>query len=165
VIIIAAVKSLVLVCVSLVLPCVASGNAFADCPVTLRATSPVEVPGQPSNSYQAWYGSDRLAVLLPTDGRWRGMGAKHKFRDKFWIWRRGYEPGAEARPDLTLSGVKLHGDAPQRLENRSATNAYGDGWSSMLTLLEFPSAGCWQVTATYVHAGIREELTFIVHVE
>lgn len=92
------------------------------------------------------------------------MGAEHNFRDKFWIWRRGYDPGVEARPDLLLSGVKLHDGMPQRLENRSATNAYGAGWSSMLTLMEFPSAGCWQVTATYVHAGDRQELTFIVDV-
>ena len=148
----------------LVLLCVASGTAFAKCPVTSPASSPVEVPGQASNAYRAWYGSEQLAVLLPTDGRWRGMGSKHNFRDKFWVWRRGYDPGDEAKPDLSFIGVKLYGNAPERMENHSATNAYGDTWSSMLALLEFPNAGCWQVTATYVHVGIRQDLTFTVDV-
>jgi hypothetical protein len=148
---------------SLVVLCVAA-PAFAGCPVTLPASSPVDVPGMASDVYYAWYGSERLAVSLPSNGRWRGMGPKHNFRNKFWVWRRGYEPVGEAKPDLSFTGVKLFGNAPERMENRTATNAYGGGWSSMLALLEFPNAGCWQVTATYVHAGIREELTFTVDV-
>jgi hypothetical protein len=148
----------------IVLLCVVSATAFASCPVTSPAWSPVMVPGQASNAHQAWYGSEQLAVLLPTDGRWRGMGADRNFRDKFWVWRRGYDPATEARPDLSFVGVKILGKPPERMENHSATNAYGEGWSSMLALLEFPNAGCWRVTATYVHAGVRQALTFTVEV-
>jgi hypothetical protein len=144
---------------------VAAAQASAQCPVTLPASSPVTVPGQPSNAYHSWYGSDALAVLLPTDGRWRGMGKKHHFRDKFWVWRRGYDVETETRPALTFEGVSLpEGGQPQRLEVNRATNAYGDGWSSMLALLEFPAAGCWRVTANYVHQGIEQQLAFTVEV-
>ena len=144
---------------------IAAAQASAQCPVTLPASSPVTVPGQPSNAFQAWYGSDALAVLLPADGRWRGMGKEHRFRDKFWVWRRGYDVETEARPALTFQGVELRdGGEPRRLEPSPATNAYGNGWSSMLALLEFPAAGCWRVTASYVHEGIEQQLAFTVEV-
>jgi len=34
----------------------------------------------------------------------------------------------------------------------------------MLVGMEFPSAGCWKVTAKYVSAGITQDLTFVVDV-
>jgi hypothetical protein len=68
-------------------------------------------------------------------------------------------------PALTLKGVNLDaGGEPDEIRINNATNAYGQGWSQMLVLMEFPSAGCWQVTATYVSAGIEHELTFVVDV-
>ncbi len=114
---------------------------------------------------RAWFGSEALAVLIPGDGRWRGMGPSRNFFDKFWVWRRGYSPKAEPVPALTLAGVKLDaGDQPQRMQVDEATNAFGPGWTSMLTGMEFPSAGCWQVTAKYVYIGIIQELTFVLDV-
>ena len=141
------------------------GVALADCPVTLPSSSPVKVPGVESSTTHAWYGSEALAVKIPVDGRWKGMGPSRNFFDKFWVWRRGYSPKAEPVPALTFAGVKLHdGDQPQRMQVEEATNAFGPGWTSMLTGLEFPSAGCWQVSAKYVYAGITHDLTFIVDV-
>jgi hypothetical protein len=139
--------------------------ALCDCPVTLPSSSPVDVPGMEKSSSRAWYGSESLAVLIPVDGRWKGMGPGQKFFDKFWVWRRGYSPKAELEPALTFAGVKLnHGDNPQRMQLDGATNAFGPGWSSMLAGMEFPSAGCWQVTAHYVFEGIKQDLTFVVDV-
>jgi hypothetical protein len=138
------------------------GAALAGCPVTLPSSSPVDVP---SNSGFAWFGSEALAVRLPADGRWRGMGPSRNFFDKFWVWRRGYEARTETQPALTFAGVKLGGgEKPERMQIDGATNAYGDGWSQMLVGMEFPSAGCWQVTANYVHAGTTQNLTFVVDV-
>src|SRR5882672_4061916 len=87
-------SSLLVVLTLAVLPCAALG----DCPVTLPASSPVDVPASESNSSFAWYGSEALAVRLPADGRWRGMGPSRNFFDKFWIWRRGYSPKSEPEP-------------------------------------------------------------------
>jgi len=140
-----------------------SGAALGDCPVTLPSSSPVQVPGSVPGF--AWYGSEALAVRLPVDGRWKGMGPSHNFRDKLWIWRRGYEAKSEVKPALTFTGMKLDdGDTPERMEIDQATNAFGLGWSSMLTGMEFPSAGCWQVTAKYLNAGITYDLIFVVDV-
>src|SRR4051812_2492753 len=108
---------------------------LANCPVTLPSSSPVEVPGDEPNSTHAWFGSESLAVLIPRDGRWKGMGPNRNFFDKFWVWRRGYEATTEVRPALSFTGVKLNdGDQPQRMhiDQDQATNAYGPGWSSML---------------------------------
>jgi hypothetical protein len=138
--------------------------AFADCPVTLASSSPVDVPGMKWGGRYGWFGSEALAVNIPVDGRWKGMGPEHRFRDKFWIWRRGYDPDAERKPALTVSGVKLDGDAAETLQIDNATNAFGDGWSSMLVGMEFPSAGCWRITVTYVSVGIKHELEFTVDV-
>jgi hypothetical protein len=133
--------------------------APASCPVTLPGSSAVEVPGQPSDEYRIWYGSPELAVLLPSDGNWSGMGAKHHYRDKLWWWRRGYDPYEEPAPDLVIEATRLDGDSPAvRLDK--ATNGYGEGWSAMLTALEFPASGCWQVNARYRQAL----LTFVVRV-
>ena len=142
-------------------PCVALG----DCPVTLPSSSPVDVPASSSGGSFAWFGSEALAVRLPADGRWKGMGPSRNFADKFWVWRRGYDPRSENRPALTFAGVKLNaGDPPERMHIDEATNAFGPGWSRMLAGMEFPSAGCWQVTANYRYAGITQELTFVVDV-
>jgi len=142
----------------------ASRVTFADCPVTLPSSSPVDVPSSGSSSAFAWYGSEALAVRLPADGRWKGMGPANNFGDKFWIWRRGYDAKLETRPALTFTGVKLGGDSPEHLQIDGATNAFGDGWSQMLVGMEFPSAGCWRVSAKYVFAGITHDLTFVVDV-
>jgi hypothetical protein len=143
-----------------------SGVAVGDCPVTLPSSSPVLIPELTSDGSFAWYGSEALAIRLPADGRWKGMGPSHNFRDKFWIWRRGYEAKSELQPALTFAGVKLDdGDTPERMKIDQATNAFGPGWSEMLVGMEFPSAGCWQVTAKYVYAGITYDLTFVVDVD
>jgi hypothetical protein len=152
-------RSLLLVLLALaVFPCAALG----DCPITVPSSSPVAVPG---NTGPAWYGSEALAVQLPVNGQWRGLGAAHHYRNKTWFWRRGYDAASEARPDLTVAGVKVGDDSSaQQLHVGRATNAMGASWQQMLVLVEFPSAGCWQVTATYTYAGITQDLTFVVQV-
>ena len=139
-------------------------SAVAQCPVTLPSSSPVSVPSdEPANSY-AWYGSEALAVRLRSDGVWRGMGPEHHYRDKLWFWRRGYSPREEPAPRLTIDGLKLGDAKPDRLHIAEATNAFGPGWARMLTGMEFPSPGCWQVAVTYEYLGIRQNLTFVVGV-
>jgi hypothetical protein len=93
------------------------------------------------------------------------MGPDHHYRDKLWFWRQGYKASAETVPALTLDAIKLGGAGkPERVHNGHATNAFGPGWSKMLTGMEFPSPGCWQVNARYLLDGIAHELTFVVSV-
>ena len=139
-------------------------TALGECRVTLASESPVTAPHAKGGGL---YGSDALAVHLPRDGKWRGLGSKHHYREKLWFWRLGYDASAEARPNLVLRGVKLPDSAgTETIEVRNATNASGMGetWQEMLMLVEFPSAGCWQLTATYVIQGIQRDLSFVVDV-
>ena len=46
------------------------------------------------------------------------------------------------------------------VEIRNATNADFEGTGAMLVGVDFPTLGCWQVTAHYLEAA----LTFIVNV-
>ena len=131
------------------------------CPVTLPESSLVEVPGLPSDERRSWYGSSALAVLLPIDGTWSGMGPEHHYRDKLWWWRHGFDPDKEPTPDLVLEATRLDGDAPVvRIEGASSNSGDGEDWSAMLLALEFPASGCWQVNARYR----QERLSFIVRV-
>jgi hypothetical protein len=149
-------------CIALLVLASCPVAAPAECPVSQPASSPVDVPG---DFGQRWYGSEALAVQLPPNGRWTGLGSTHRYRDKTWFWRRGYEVASEPRPDLEVVGVKLpESGPPQRLSIGRATNAFNPGWQQMLVLVEFPSAGCWRLTAQYEYAGIAHELTFVVDV-
>jgi hypothetical protein len=140
----------------------ASTASFADCPVTSAAVFAVDLPAPKG---WAWHGSDALAVLLPADGVWKGMGRSHNYGDKFWMWRRGYDPRSEGTPDVVIEGVRLENpDSAQRFHLQGATNAFGQNWSRMLAGLTFPSVGCWQVTVTYRHLGITHDQTFVLQV-
>ncbi len=136
--------------------------ASAECLVSRPEASPVTVPGMGD---APWFGSESLAVRLPAKGRWYGTGSARRFRDKTWFWRQGYVAASEPRPDLEVTGVKLGDEGTiHTLSVGRATNAFGPAWQQMLVLVEFPSAGCWRVSATYVNAGIRHDLDFVVDV-
>src|SRR3954453_885156 len=141
----------------------AAADDVQTCPVTIPVRSSVEVPGMPESSgSRVWYGDADLAVLLPADGRWYGLGAAQRFRDKSWWWRSGYDASTEITPDLVIDADRLDSRDPAAPHVRvnEATNAFGDDWNAILVGLEFPAAGCWRVTGTYQgHA-----LTFVVAV-
>lgn len=138
--------------------------AFAQCPVTLPSSSIVSPPNETPMASHAWYGSEALAVRLPVDGRWQGMGPANRYRDKLWFWRRGYTAAAETEPRLAIDAENLDDSSAERVHIDQATNAFGPGWARMLTALEFPRAGCWRVQVAYVHLDIRQELAFVVDV-
>jgi hypothetical protein len=148
----AAATAILLACVicSPVLVSAESPPVGAQCPVTLPSDRPVA--GAPwsddEDSSFGWYGSENLAAFLPRDGHWVGMGAERNYFDKFWWWRSGYRADEEPNPDLSISAVRLDGSAPV-VEIDDATNAFGEGWQSMLVGMEFPTAGCWEVRGTY----------------
>jgi hypothetical protein len=117
----------------------------------------------PSQSFPPsarWYGTEKLAVQLPPRGKWRGLGPTHNFRDKLFLWSKGFE--ARSEKNLKVTGVRLDADSPPAVISKP-TNAYADslgGWT-MLVLVELPTAGCWQITAEYM----GEKLTFVVQAD
>jgi hypothetical protein len=115
--------------------------------------------GKPFPDSEGWYGNESLAVILPREGLWWGMGPGHKYRDKLFWWSYGFKPGSEA--DLMVTGRRLDGASPPA-DISKASNAYAEslgGWA-MLVAVEFPSAGCWEITGEY----LGQKLSFVVEV-
>jgi hypothetical protein len=109
-----------------------------------------------------WYGTEALWTMLRHDGRWGALHLRQtrEYRNKVFVWRKGYDHRTEQRPALTLTVVRLDAPASPVLV-REATNAHGeDIGSAMLTSANLPAAGCWEFTA---HYG-REMLTFVASV-
>lgn len=146
----------------------------ADQPSTCSLTQPASTPYIPPSPYPAppegyfWHGSAALWTGLPVDGVWRELPHDADgYHQKLFVWRVGYDPATEPEPVLTVGGRRLDGDTPPLAAHSPATHALGpDIHSAMLTGVTFPSAGCWEVTATYQDAqGISTSLTFIIAVQ
>ena len=126
------------------------------CPRTLESGQKL---GKPFPKSEDWYGNESLAVILRPDGVWWGMGPEHRYRDKLFWWSYGFKPGYESH--LTVTGRRLDSDSPPADVSR-ASNAEAPslgGWA-MLVAVEFPSAGCWEITGQY----LGQKLSFVVEV-
>ena len=132
-------------------------EAETNCPVSLPEAT---LLGQDAPSSLEWFGSDSLAVRLPKDRIWRGMGPERDFSDKLFWLAAGFRPGMEG--DFSVTGRKLDEETSLRPIVSGVTNARHDdfgGWT-VLTALGFPEAGCWEVTGSFK----GQHLTFVVRV-
>jgi hypothetical protein len=134
------------------------------CPVT-QPQDPIFVPPEPyppTAPYgQFWYGTNELWTAIHPDGQWEALPVdKDGYTQKVFWWREGYDMTKEQRPQITVSGRRLDGDAPI-FEQTGGTNGYhGDMGQFMLTGVKVPTAGCWELTGHYGEA----ELSFVVWV-
>jgi hypothetical protein len=96
---------------------------------------------------------------LDETGAWLGLPRNpNGFRQKVFWWSPGFDGGREPRPNLRVVGRRL--DGPETFVAGPATNArHADfgGWA-MLTAVDVPTAGCWELTGTYRDRS----LTFVV---
>ena len=116
----------------------ASNDAFSKCPVSLGTKA---LLGYEHLQGELWFGSESLAVTLPLNGEWTGMGSNYNFRNKLFWWSKGFEPGSEKH--LVVVGQRLDGKSPLAVVS-APSSAYSeslDGWT-MLVTVEFPSPGC-----------------------
>jgi hypothetical protein len=75
-------------------------------------------------------------------------------------WSSLYDLPKELEPALVVTGRRLDGDSPP-LRFYGATNAMADDiGDAMLTGVDFPTLGCWEVKGEYK----GNELTFTVWV-
>jgi len=140
--------------------------ATASCPVTQPPAPAFEPPrdeaptislassGTPKPDDRFWYGTPRLWTWLQRDGQ---MGRRHKV---FW-WSAGYRDRmmVEQRPNIVVT-INRVGSGVATTINELPTHAGFDGATALLTMVDFPEPGCWQVTADY--RGSR--LGFVVNV-
>jgi hypothetical protein len=87
------------------------------------------------------------------------MGPDHAFRDKLAWLTHDFKPGQES--NLTVVGRRLdRDDRPAVVSRPTNAGSFSDDEWVMLVSVEFPSAGCWQVTGRY----LGQELAFVVEV-
>jgi hypothetical protein len=138
------------------------------CPITKPPVPPfVPPPPYPTktdpNSF--WFGTDKLWTHLPEGGTWSGLPhytpSDPTFRQKLFFWREGYSWHTESRPRLIITGRRLDASAPPLVFDGAKA-----GWQQdqehpfMVTGVNFPTLGCWELTANYQ----GDRLTFVVWV-
>jgi hypothetical protein len=130
-----------------------SATAEVACPRTVGSKS----LGPPFPDSTNWYGSESFAVQLSPDGTWPTTAPGARIAVKLFWWSAGFKPGMESNLVVTLK--QLNGGAANAVVSR-ATNAHAEslgGWT-MLTGIDFPDVGCWEITGRY----LGQELKFVV---
>jgi hypothetical protein len=83
-------------------------------------------------------------------------------------FRHGFDARSEWGPDLTIMATRLDGPASvvrQTRANAGITNSTPEEMF-IVTGIDVPSAGCWEIAAHYVpKTGKAETLTYTVWVE
>ena len=134
------------------------------CPIT-QQQEPRFIPPEPYPEWAPaggfWYGSNELWLDLRIDGTWYGLPKSDTgYGNKIALWHEGYSQAEEPQPEITLSARQLDGEAvvePQVY----GTNAYHPDYGQfMMTGIELPTLGCWEITAVYQKAS----LSFVVWV-
>ena len=136
-----------------------------DCPVTTSANVSFKAPEpfSPIAPWKGifWYGSEHLWTALNTDGVWSKLPENSDgYGQKIMWWSSLYSLKDELEPELVVSGRRLDGEA-EPLRFYGATNAMADDiGEAMLTGVEIPTLGCWEITGQYKES----EISFVVWV-
>ena len=136
-----------------------------DCPVTTSANISFKAPEpfSPIAPWKGifWYGSEHLWTALNTDGVWSKLPENSDgYGQKIMWWSSLYSLKDELEPELVVSGKRLDGEA-EPLRFYGATNAMADEiGEAMLTGVEIPTLGCWEITGQYKES----EISFVVWV-
>jgi len=137
-------------------------------PPSCAITTPPEIQFAPPKPYASkpaardtfWYGSDGLWTRLPNDGQWRGLRTESGYRTQLMLWRKGFDWRFSSATNARITARRV-GDVAPALIARQPSGAYApDIGSAMITLLDFPSPGCWEVNASYDESRLR----FVIYV-
>jgi len=130
-----------------------SASAEIACPRTVGSDS----LGPPFPDSSHWYGSESFAVQLPPDGTWPTTSPGALIAVKLFWWSSGFKPGMES--NLTVTLRELNGRPVNAVVSRpTSAGAKSLGGWTMLTGIDFPDAGCWEITGRY----LGQELKFVV---
>jgi hypothetical protein len=134
-----------------------------NCPVTQPPAEaflpPPPYPSQHSSD-GFWFGSEKLWVQLPKDGIWHLShdGPDAAFGQKIQWWRKDYEWRTDMPSKLKVTGERIDAPAPPLTSRSDASGTTGH--SFIMSGLDIPTRGCWQVTGNY--AG--DKLAFVIWV-
>jgi hypothetical protein len=158
------VRSVVLIACATV--CLSHAAPPPTCAVT-EAPSPVFIPPPPYASWRLengtfFSGSDDFWTILPSNGVWETQHDHATYdRGKIAWFSKGYWWLSRTEEDLVVDAWRLDG-LGESVRVNGATNAFVRDIqvSAMLNSIEFPSTGCWEVSAHW-HS---HELNFVVWV-
>lgn len=142
---------------------IASKTPPKDCPVTTlnKPAFAAPEPFSPSAPWKGefWFGSERLWTALPENGVWSDLpNNPDGYTQKIFWWSSLFNLPTELVPALEVTGRRLDAKAPP-LRTYGATNATAaDIGDAMLTGVDFPTLGCWEVRGEYK----KSSLTFVV---
>ena len=142
---------------------IATPGMAADCPVTTPPNPPFVAPA-PHRPIPAapdfWYGTEDFWTILRT-GAWHALPHdEHGSRQKVVFWSTSFDWRKEYPVPLRVSGRRLDREAPT-FEKLGGTNAIFGDTAAMLTAIEVPTTGCWEITGSYHDHALK----FVVKVE
>ncbi len=145
--------------VSLLVLCPLS-HADENCPQTIGAN---KVFAEPWPQADTWFGSEALAVILPPDGVWPTTRPTNLISVKLSWYSAGFQPGMER--DFRGRIERLD-EGPNDAVISRPTNAglANDVWT-ILTGINFKSAGCWRITGEYQGQSLEFVVKTIEHAE
>ena len=133
-------------------------------------TKPSDHPFLPPPPYKSdvgigefWYGTPALWTLIYP--RWRVHSG-----GKLPYFRQGYDWLNETSPRLTVVARRLGGNAPlvwNGYANNASIEGEGAAGMFMVTGVDIPASGCWEIAAHYVASGDNyiQTLTYTLWVE
>jgi hypothetical protein len=131
------------------------------CPITKPSDRPFVPPAPYSSSagsHEFLYGSPALWTVVYPDWHAHSGG-------KLPFFRQGYESTNEGRPRLAVVARRRDGESPL-VWNSLAGSGIIEGRMFMVTGIDIPSSGCWEIAAHYVsNPGNIGTLTYTVWVE
>jgi hypothetical protein len=138
------------------------------CPVTKPPAQPFVPPPPYWTDHAAdcfWYGTESLWTLLGVQGTWNihsnVLEGKGGYRTKLFYWRRGFDWRREPEPELIVIAKRLDREAPPVAADPAHAVFVPTERSGMMTMIDIPSTGCWELTAQYGGHG----LSFVVSVQ
>jgi hypothetical protein len=139
-----------------------------EAPEACPATKPPAQPFVPPPPYWTdhgpdgfWYGTESLWTLLDVPGTWR-MGGGRVYSTKLVYWRQGFDSRREPEPELIVTARRLGREAPSVAADPAvAVFVTGRQPAAMMTGIDIPTTGCWELTARYRD----QKLSFVVSVQ
>jgi hypothetical protein len=152
--------------VLLLAPVFASGQCLVTLPPNPAFLVPEPYPSSPSRGF--WYGTESLWTNLGLSNRSQ-MPKDKPWREKLAFWSRDFDWHTEPKPDLIVIAKRLDAVAPSVAAERASAAFYPAAPATastrppaaMMTMIDIPTAGCWEITAIYR----RHSLSFVVSIE
>jgi hypothetical protein len=135
--------------------------AFASCAIAAPPCAVTETPRRvfvPPPPYEAslgegdfYFGSDDFWTILPNNGVWETQHDQPTYDRRKIVWfSKDYWWLSQQQTDLRVEARKLDGGT-ELVHGERPNNAFipENQTSAMLNSIEFPSTGCWEISARW----------------